>query len=229
MTFQNKSARFCCMLLVMTSGTPLLRAETRGIRSVVKADARTGRLVRTMVMPPALLARAVQPNPLELQSLVDAIAEKNQVEPPLVHSVIRAESNYNAAAISPKGAMGMMQLIPATAQRFGVVDAFDPAQNIEGGVKYLKYLLDLYHQDYTKTIAAYNAGERAVTRYGGVPPYNETRTYVSRVAKNLKTAREAAVHRAPRSTAVMAEQSAPAYEPIVASTGDDGKIYYRTP
>jgi Transglycosylase SLT domain len=220
MTFQNKSARFCCMLLVMTSGTPLLRAETRGIRSVVKsvvkADARTGRLVRTMVMPPALLARAVQPNPLELQSLVDAIAEKNQVEPPLVHSVIRAESNYNAAAISPKGAMGMMQLIPAT-------------QNIEGGVKYLKYLLDLYHQDYTKTIAAYNAGERAVTRYGGVPPYNETRTYVSRVAKNLKTAREAVVHRAPRATAVMAEQSAPAYEPIVASTGDDGKIYYRTP
>ncbi len=229
MVSQNKSTGFCCILLIMTGGTPLLRAESRGIRSVVKADARTGRLVRTMVMPPALVARSVQPSPPELQAMVDAIAEKNQVEPPLVHSVIRAESNYNAAAVSPKGAMGMMQLIPATAQRFGVVDAFDPAQNIEGGVKYLKYLLDLYHQDYVKTIAAYNAGERAVARYGGVPPYNETRTYVSRVAKNLKTAREAVMHRAPRATAVVAEKTAPAYEPIVASAGDDGKIYYRTP
>lgn len=195
---------------------------------MVKADARTGRLVRTTVMPSALplLVRAPQPTAPELQALVDAIAEKNQVEPPLVHSVIRAESNYNASALSPKGAQGMMQLIPSTALRFGVVDAFDPAQNIEGGVKYLKYLLDLYHQDYTKTIAAYNAGEGAVARYGGVPPYNETRTYVSRVAKNLKTAREAVAHRAPVTVATKTE---PAYEPIQASVGDDGKMYYRTP
>lgn len=226
MRLQNKSARLCCILLVMSGGTPLARGEMRGIRSVVKADARTGRLVRTTVALP-LVARAARPNPPELQALVDTIAEKNQVEPPLVHSVIRAESNYNAAAVSPKGAQGMMQLIPATAQRFGVVDAFDPAQNIEGGVKYLKYLLDLYHQDYVKTIAAYNAGEGAVARYGGVPPYSETRTYVARVAKNLKTAREAAQQRA--HPTVMAAKAAPAYEPIVSSVGDDGKVYYRTP
>ena len=215
---QNKTTGFCCMLLVMTGGTTLLRAETRGFRSVVKADARTGRLVRTTLLP--LAARPAVP---QLQALVDTIAEENQVESPLVHSVIQAESNYNASAVSPKGALGMMQLIPATAQRFGVIDAFDPAQNIEGGVKYLKYLLDLYHQDYTKTLAAYNAGEGAVARYGGVPPYDETRTYVARVAQNLKTAREAVAQRTP---AVMAHKD---YEPIVASTGDDGKIYYRTP
>lgn len=229
MGFQNKNARLCCILLVMAGSTPLVRGEMRGIRSVVKADARTGRLVRTTVVVPAapMLVRAARPNPPELQTLVDSIAEKNQVEPPLVHSVIRAESNYNPAAVSPKGALGMMQLIPATAQRFGVTDAFDPAQNIEGGVKYLKYLLELYHQDYTKAVAAYNAGEGAVTRYGGVPPYSETRTYVARVAKNLQTAREVARRRT-RPT-VLAAKTAPVYEPIVSSVGDDGKIYYRTP
>lgn len=226
MDFQNKSVRLCCILLIMSGSTALARAEMRGIRSVVKADARSGRLVRMMVARPAV-TRAIRPNPPELQVMVDTIAEKNQVEPPLVHSVIRAESNYNPAAVSPKGALGMMQLIPATAQRFGVVDAFDPAQNIEGGVKYLKYLLDLYHQDYTKAVAAYNAGEGAVARYGGVPPYSETRTYVARVAKNLKTAREAAQQRV--HPTVMAAKAAPAYEPIVSSVGDDGRIYYRTP
>ncbi len=172
---------------------------------------------------------ATLPNADELDKLIETIAEKNSVEAPLVHSVIRAESNYNANAVSPKGALGMMQLIPSTASRFGVTDAFDPEQNIEGGVKYLKFLLDLYNQDYVKTIAAYNAGEGAVARYGGVPPYEETRTYVTRVANNLKAARSRATKNHPVVASKDAPRQAETYKPIVSTIGDDGKVYYRTP
>lgn len=205
-----------------------LLAGAGGVRSVVKADARSGRLIRTFIAPPVL--PSLRQSSAALQGLIDSIAEKNEVEPPLVHSVIRAESNYNASAVSPKGALGMMQLIPSTASRFGVADAFDPAQNIEGGVKYLKYLLEIYHQDYTKAIAAYNAGEGAIAKYGGVPPYAETRTYVARVANNLKSARAAASAkvRAPKPSPAP-EKAAQNYSPIVSSVGDDGKVYYRTP
>ena len=89
-----------------------------------------------------------------------------------------------------------MQLIPSTARRFGVSNSFNAQENVEGGVKYLKFLIELYHNDYKKVIAAYNAGEGAVAKYGGIPPYAETMTYVYRVAKNLKTAREFAELRA---------------------------------
>ncbi len=125
----------------------------------------------------------------------------------------------------------MMQLIPATARRFGVANAFNPKQNVEGGVRYLHYLLELYNGDYPKAIAAYNAGENAVARYGGIPPYPETRNYVYQVAKNLKVARQHAVRRskavrsAPIETAVAVET----YNPIRASVSKDGKVYYRTP
>jgi soluble lytic murein transglycosylase-like protein len=214
----------------MAFSASLLPAGTRSVHSVVRSD-RSGRLFRTVVASVAApyLIRPSVVSSADLDALIDSIAEKNSVEPPLVHSVIRAESNYNPGAVSPKGALGMMQLIPATASRFGVTDAFDPAQNIEGGVKYLKFLLDLYHQDYTKTIAAYNAGEGAVARYGGVPPYQETRTYVTRVSNNLKSARATAAGKN-RLVAEKATPAAPeAYQPIVSYVGEDGKTYYRTP
>jgi len=104
------------------------------------------------------------------------------VDPLLVDSVIRVESNYNPLAVSPKGAEGLMQLIPATARRFGVTNSFDVKENIEAGVTYLKYLLDMFGDD-RLAVAAYNAGESAVMRYGDVPPYRETMNYVSRVGK----------------------------------------------
>ena len=116
------------------------------------------------------------------------IAAAHALPPQLIHSVIKVESNYNAHAISNKGALGLMQLIPATARRFGVNDAFNPVQNIEGGAKYLRYLLDLYDGDYRLALAAYNAGEGAVARYGGVPPFAETRNYVSSVKRQLEQA-----------------------------------------
>ena len=116
-----------------------------------------------------------------LEKSVDRHAGKYGVSKRLVKAVIQAESGGNPGALSPKGAQGVMQLMPATAKRFDVSDPWDPDQNIEGGVKYLAHLLDVYKGDTTRAVAAYNAGEGAVDRFGGVPPYRETRDYVRKV------------------------------------------------
>jgi soluble lytic murein transglycosylase-like protein len=108
-------------------------------------------------------------------------ASQYGVEEAIVRAIIHAESAYRPNAISRAGAQGLMQLIPATASRFGVVDPFDPAQNIRGGVQYLAWLLKRYNSNLTLAAAAYNAGEGAVDRNGGVPPYRETQRYVERV------------------------------------------------
>jgi soluble lytic murein transglycosylase-like protein len=117
----------------------------------------------------------------KLDQIVQDAAGRHQVDPALVKAVIATESGWNSRAISQKGAMGLMQLIPATAQRFGVGNPFDPAQNVEGGTTYLRSLLDRYNGDLTKSIAAYNAGERAVDQSRGVPAYRETQQYVKKV------------------------------------------------
>ena len=116
--------------------------------------------------------------------LIEQVALDYEIRPSFVHAVIKAESNYNPRAVSPKGALGLMQLVPKTARRFGVANAFNPVENVEGGVRYLRYLLDLYNSDVRLALAAYNAGEGAVDRYRGVPPYSETMQYVRRV-RNL--------------------------------------------
>ena len=108
-------------------------------------------------------------------------AERNKLDPALVKAVIRTESGWNPNAVSRKGAVGLMQLIPETAQRYGVNNSFDPVQNIEGGTKYLKSLLDRYNGDLTKSLAAYNAGERTVDLNRGVPAIPETQRYVEKV------------------------------------------------
>lgn len=209
--------------------------------AVVNADVRTGRLVRSLVMEPKVIrskpvaSQAAMESPAaapasDIQTMIDRIAVENGVENNLVHSVIRAESNYDPSAVSPKGAQGLMQLIPSTARRFGVSNSFDPAENILGGVRYLRFLLDYYQGDYTKTIAAYNAGEGAVDKYKGIPPYVETRNYLYKVAKNLKTARESsAAAAATVSPAPVAPTDNETPRPIVASIGSDGRVYYRTP
>ena len=111
-----------------------------------------------------------------------AAANSYGLEPALLHAVITVESNHNPAAVSPKGAQGLMQLMPGTSQRFGVADPWHPEQNIRGGAQYLAELLTMFDQDLTLALAAYNAGEKAVMRYGRkVPPYPETRSYVTRV------------------------------------------------
>lgn len=103
------------------------------------------------------------------------------LSPDLIRAVIQVESGFNPGAVSPKGAQGLMQLMPATARALGVVDPFHPEDNIRGGVAYLKQLLGLYSQDIRLALAAYNAGPGSVTRYGDVPPYRETQAYVRRV------------------------------------------------
>ncbi len=115
-------------------------------------------------------------------TLVAEAADKHRVDPKLVHAVIQAESAYNAKAVSPAGAVGLMQLMPGTARQYGVTDRSDPLQNIEGGTRYLKHLLDMFDSDLNLTLAAYNAGENAVIRHNNhIPPYAETRHYVKEV------------------------------------------------
>jgi soluble lytic murein transglycosylase-like protein len=123
----------------------------------------------------------VAANDLRLDSIVREAAERNKLDPALVKAVINTESGWNPRAISRKGAVGLMQLIPSTAQRYGVGNSLDPAQNVEGGSRYLRSLLDRYDGDLTKSLAAYNAGERAVDLSNGVPAYAETRKYVQKV------------------------------------------------
>ncbi len=116
------------------------------------------------------------------QPLVAEAARLYSVDEQLLHSVIAVESGYNARAVSRKGAIGLMQLMPATAKRFGAYDIYDPAQNIHAGAKYLRHLLRQFNNDLRLALAAYNAGEQAVARYGNrVPPFTETRLYVPKV------------------------------------------------
>jgi soluble lytic murein transglycosylase-like protein len=116
--------------------------------------------------------------PSAYDNLITNAAENHSLDPRLVKSVMLVESGFNASAVSNKGARGLMQLMPATAQRHGVKNVHDPAQNIAGGTKYLSHLLALFDGNLEKSLAAYNAGEGAVARYGGIPPYDETRDYV---------------------------------------------------
>ncbi|HEY3171627.1 MAG TPA: lytic transglycosylase domain-containing protein [Thermoanaerobaculia bacterium] len=114
-------------------------------------------------------------------AMIQAEAKKHDVDASLVSAVIRAESNYEPKAVSRKGARGLMQLMPATAQRLAVARPFDPASNVAGGVRYLRELLERFHHRPELVLAAYNAGENAVTAYHGVPPYRETIGYVKRI------------------------------------------------
>jgi soluble lytic murein transglycosylase-like protein len=119
----------------------------------------------------------------EYHPIIRECAERYGVEPALVKAMIRAESAFNPHAVSPRGARGLMQLMPPTARRHGVANVHDPLQNIRGGVGHLRSLLDHFHNDVTLAIAAYNAGAGSVARHGGLPPYRETRTYVAKVLR----------------------------------------------
>lgn len=123
--------------------------------------------------------------PRKIFELVMKMAPQYQIEPQLALAIIAAESNFNNLALSPKNAQGLMQLIPETSQRFNVKNPFDPAQNIRGGLTYLRWLLAYFEGDIALVAAAYNSGEGTVERYRGVPPYAETRAYVKRILKSV--------------------------------------------
>jgi soluble lytic murein transglycosylase-like protein len=243
---------FCFKLSVagLTAGVLIAAGPdaSQRVTSVVRPDLRTGRLVRSIVVSPkpvnqvriadaTVTPRVVDASTPVVQSAVPPsgideavrrIAAEHALPPQLIHSVIKVESNYNPRAVSNKGARGLMQLIPSTAKRFGVNDSFNPVENIQGGAKYLRYLLDLYAGDYPLALAAYNAGEGAVTRYGGVPPFAETKNYLTLVGRQLEQARKAAAANAiaapvPPKTVETAE-SGPAH--VVEIVQADGSVRY---
>lgn len=123
------------------------------------------------------------PERRQIVAWVREMAPEYQLDPDLVLAVLAMESGFSSSAVSPKNAQGLMQLIPETADRFGVQDAFDPVQNLRGGMAYLRWLLAFFGGDVPLALAGYNAGEKAVERYGGVPPYPETQAYVSRIVQ----------------------------------------------
>jgi hypothetical protein len=131
---------------------------------------------------PAPVANA---RPVDLKEVVKEASGRYRLDPDLVNSVIKAESGFNVRATSPKGAQGLMQLMPGTASQLGVPNAYDPQANVEGGTKYLRELLERYNFDLVKALAAYNAGPRRVEQYGGLPPYYETHAYVARIVRDF--------------------------------------------
>lgn len=166
-------------VLVLTLGTGYLVAQ-RGVVDAVAALAEENEAEES----------TPRPTLAEIMAQIDEVASRHRVPPRLVAAVISVESEFNPRAVSRRGAQGLMQLMPATAATLDVQDTFDTRENIEGGVKHLKVLMERYHNDLPLVLAAYNAGDRAVLNYRGVPPYRETRQYVIRVLRRYD--REAA-------------------------------------
>jgi len=151
------------------SKTPLLRTS---------ADGSSPRSPRFSTPEMSALERA---NREKIEDMIREVSVRYRVDPALVRAVIETESNWNTGAVSRKGAQGLMQLVPGTAQELGVNNALDPKQNLDGGVRYLHSLLERYNGDLDRALAAYNAGPHAVDRAGGIPRYRETRDYVQKV------------------------------------------------
>lgn len=162
----------------------------------------------------------MKPSSQSMNQVINAVSSRHHLDPDLINSVIHAESGFNPRAVSPKGAQGLMQLMPQTASRLGVADSFDPGANVEGGTRYLRELLERYNFDLIKALAAYNAGPQRVEQYHGVPPYYETQAYVARIVrdfnrKKLAERKAAAVKTASyhKSTAAGAPRATPAALP----------------
>jgi len=156
-----------------------------------------GRLVITNIpsrKPKKRWKRLVEVSSSPYRELISRISRRHGVDPKLVRALITVESGFNPRAVSKKGAMGLMQLMPETARKYGAEDPFDPAQNIEAGIRYLKELLRRFRRT-ELALAAYNAGEKAVVRYGGIPPFPETRRFVKNVMKLYRRRRKTPIYR----------------------------------
>lgn len=229
-------------------------ATVLSTRSTVRIDRQSGRLVRTQlvsprevppieVISPGDIAKAANslasqsapvgesiaalqnPSRLAVDRIVEEASKTHGVDPILAKSVLQVESNYNQFALSPKGAMGYMQLMPATARQLGVSNAYDARQNIEAGVKFLKYLKSQF-SDERLVLAAYNAGEGAVRKHGWIPPYPETIDYVYKVGRRYGEAKRS--QEAVQSSLIQAVVAPPA--PKIQQTVDaQGRIHIQMP
>lgn len=199
--------RWTMLLLVLAAAAPLTRADYAVLRSGVRLhitgyEALGDRVRLTIeggsVELPAGEILSIEPEdvfpsrpsvaPLPdgpYAQLIRSASKKHGVDENLIHRIILVESNFNPKAVSRKSALGLMQLLPTTAAQYSVKNAFDPAQNIDGGAHYMKDLLARYHGDLRMALAAYNAGPQMVQRYGGIPPFPETQSYVRRITKEL--------------------------------------------
>jgi soluble lytic murein transglycosylase-like protein len=188
---------------------------------------------KSTVAPVSNVATGFTPHPkANLSEVVNEASGRYRLDPDLVNSVIKAESGFNVRAVSPKGARGLMQLMPGTASQLGVPNAFDAQANVDGGTKYLRELLEKYNFDLVKALAAYNAGPQRVARFGGVPPYYETRAYVARIVRDFnkkKVAQQKAAAAAKKNSAsksALTKTAAPAAKPdakAVAKSSGAGK------
>ena len=240
----NKTVYICSILvLTMLAASPMRAAEGDSLSPktfVVRVDSRTGKLVRKEVVVRPVVA------PAKIAEMVDKSARAHDVDPLLVHSIIQVESNYNSNAVSPKGAEGLMQLMPPTARMLGVYNSLDPGENIEAGVKYLKQLQDVYKDD-RLALAAYNAGPGAVDKFKRtVPPYPETQKYVESVGQKYKASqakaaaqqqflqqkalqeqKEAVTHTAP-GPQVSAPPTVEQYSKLEQFVDENGRLHLRT-
>jgi soluble lytic murein transglycosylase-like protein len=166
-------------------------------------EVKTAEIVRierddTAPAAPAASGPPAPPTAADLDALIQQAATRHNLSPEFIRSVIKTESGFRTNAVSPKGAQGLMQLMPRTAASLDVKDSLAPDQNVEGGVRYLRQLLEQYDYDPVKALAAYNAGSGNVDRYHGVPPFRETRAYVSRIARDFdRRTSSQATHPAP--------------------------------
>jgi soluble lytic murein transglycosylase-like protein len=236
------------MAFAMLAASPSRAAESDSATTVpvvhktqvVRADPRTGKLVRSIVVSSKPVMPKITPaitpaasSSADVNAIIEKSARAHEVDPLLVHSIIKVESNYNVHAVSNKGAEGLMQLTPSTARMLGVSNSFDPQQNIEAGVKYLKYLKDLYKDD-RLALAAYNAGPGAVDKYKWIPPYAETEDYVYQVGKRYGEARRAADAakpvevKAPEVKTVVVTSAEVKPAPVERFIDENGRLHLRT-
>ncbi len=189
-------AAFSAEVAVLQNGfiMPLDHRETRGEFTRLYMDGgtqnyvdiRRDQIVRFEEMPePPKLPKLDPVRTASLEDIVISASNRYAIDPDLVLSLIRAESAYDPSAVSPKGAQGLMQLMPQTATYLGVENPMDAADNVEGGTRYLRELLTLYHEDIIKALAAYNAGPQRIEEFHGVPPYPETINYITRIVRDL--------------------------------------------
>ena len=166
-----------------TSTTPNTTddAPSAAIRKILKIASTTSEASSTSVTQRPALG---EPRWDDMARMIEWTASRHEVDPELIRAIVRVESNFNPRAVSRKGAGGLMQLIPSTARQYGVDNIFDPKANLDGGVRYIKLLMNLYSGDLKLTLAAYNAGENAVDRHNGVSPFPETRNYLKNISQN---------------------------------------------
>jgi Transglycosylase SLT domain len=196
---------------VPTSEIEHFEAAPDDLTPTTQVPAATSRPVPTpaeVIAPGGFPGRPV----VDLNQVVNEASGRYRLDPDLVNSVIKAESDFNAHAVSPKGARGLMQLMPGTASQLGVPNVFDPQANVEGGTKYLRELLEKYNFDIIKALAAYNAGPQTVERFGGVPPYYETKAYVARIVRDFNKKKVA------QQKAAVAKKSSPSTSPNTRAT-----------